>query len=198
MSLVRKPLLSVALVLALAGCAGVVTDDPPRTTERSDATVVDVVDGDTVEVEYPNGTRETVRLLGVDTPEVRAENDPGEFEGVPDTEAGRTCLRDWGYRASEFARTELAGESVTLVVDPASDRRGGYDRLLAYVDYDGGRFNERLVERGYARLYDATFADRDRYAAAEERARESGTGLWECADPYQESLFLPPVSYATL
>ncbi|PSQ27857.1 nuclease [Halobacteriales archaeon QS_9_68_17] len=194
----RKPLLSVALVLALAGCAGVVTDDPPRTTERSDATVVDVVDGDTVEVEYPNGTRETVRLLGVDTPEVRAENDPGEFEGVPDTEAGRTCLRDWGYRASEFARTELAGESVTLVVDPASDRRGGYDRLLAYVDYDGGRFNERLVERGHARLYDATFADRDRYAAAEERARESGTGLWECADPYQESLFLPPVSYAIL
>lgn len=183
MSLVRKLLLSVALVLALAGCAGVVTDDSPRTTARSDATVVEVVDGDTVEVEYPNGTRETVRLLGVDTPEVRTENDPGEFDGVPNTEAGRTCLRDWGHRASEFARTELAGESVTLVIDPASDRRGGYGRLLAYVDYDGGRFNERLVERGYARLYDATFADRDRYAAAEERAQENGTGLWECADP---------------
>ena len=178
----RRIVLSVALVLALAGCAGVVTDDASRTTERSAVTVVEVVDGDTVEVEYPNGTRETVRLLGVDTPEVNVENDPGEFESVPDTEAGRECLRDWGHRASEFARAELDGESVTLVIDPASDRRGGYDRLLAYVDYDGGRFNERLVERGYARLYDARFADRDRYAAAEERARENGTGLWECAD----------------
>ncbi|NHN46827.1 nuclease [Halostella sp. JP-L12] len=177
----RRVLLAVVLILALAGCAGVVSDDGPRTTERTEVTVVRVVDGDTVEVEYPNGTRETVRLLGVDTPEVHAENDLGEFEGVPDTEAGRECLRDWGHRAGEFARAELGGESVTLVIDPESDRRGGYGRLLAYVDYDGGRFNERLVEEGYARLYDTTFADRDRYAAAEDRARENGTGLWECA-----------------
>jgi len=190
----RRVLLSCLLVVSLAGCLGAVVSDETRTTERHDATVVEVVDGDTVEVEYPNGTRETVRLLGVDTPEVHAETDPAEFEGVPDTEAGRDCLRDWGHRASEFARSELAGEEVTLVVDPEADRRGGYDRLLAYVDYDGGRFNYLLVDRGYARLYDTEFADRDRYADAERRARENGTGLWACAER-SESLFSPPVSY---
>ncbi|WP_135536157.1 thermonuclease family protein [Halostella pelagica] len=178
----RRVLLSCLFVLLLAGCLGGVVGDDPRTTERHDVTVVEVVDGDTVEVEYPNGTRETVRLLGVDTPEVHAENDPSEFEGVPDTEAGRDCLRDWGHRSSEFARTELAGEKVTLVVDPESDRRGGYGRLLAYVEYDGGRFNRQLVDRGYARLYDTEFADRDQYADAERRARANGTGLWSCAD----------------
>jgi micrococcal nuclease len=62
------------------------------------------------------------------------------------------------------------------------------------VDYDGGRFNYLLVDRGYARLYDTEFADRDRHADAERRARENGTGLWACAER-SESLFSPPVSY---
>ncbi|WP_121822383.1 thermonuclease family protein [Halostella salina] len=179
----RRALAACLLVLALAGCLGAITDDGSRTTERIEVTVVEVTDGDTVEVAYPNGTRETVRLLGVDTPEVHVENDPAEYEGVPDTEAGRACLREWGNRSSAFARSELAGEEVTLVFDDEADRRGGYGRLLAYVDYDGGRFNRALVEQGYARLYDTTFADRDDYAAAEERARENDTGLWTCADP---------------
>ena len=178
----RRALLACLFAVALVGCLVAVTDDGTRTTERVAVTVVEVTDGDTVEVAYPNGTRETVRLLGVDTPEVHAENDPTEFAGVPDTAAGRECLRDWWHRSSEFARAELAGEEVTLVVDPAADRRGGYGRLLAYVDYEGGRFNRALVEQGYARLYDAEFADRDAYAAAERSARENGTGLWECTD----------------
>ncbi|WP_135821152.1 thermonuclease family protein [Halostella litorea] len=178
----RRALLACLFVLALSGCLGAVTDDGARTTERIEVTVVEVTDGDTVEVAYPNGTRETVRLLGVDTPEVHTENDPSEFEGVPDTAAGRECLRDWGHRSSEFARAELVGEEVTLVVDPEADRRGGYGRLLAYVDYEDGRFNRALVERGYARLYDTTFADRDAYASAERSARGNGTGLWACTD----------------
>jgi micrococcal nuclease len=193
----RRVLHSCLLVVLLAGCLGAVVSDDARTTERHDVTVVEVVDGDTIVVEYPNGTRETVRLLGVDTPEVHAENDPSEFEGVPDAESGRECLRDWGHRSSEFARTELAGETVTLVVDPEADRRGGYGRLLAYVEYDDGRFNYELVDQGYARLYDTAFADRDRYADAERRARENGTGLWSCADS-SESLFSPPVPYERL
>jgi len=191
----RRALLACLFAVALVGCLGAVTDDGTRTTERVTVTVVEVTDGDTVEVAYPNGTRETVRLLGVDTPEVHAENDPSEFAGVPDTAAGRECLRDWGHRSSEFARAELAGEEVTLVVDPAADRRGGYGRLLAYVDYGGGRFNRALVERGYARLYDTEFADRDAYAAAERSARENGTGLWECTDARRGALFSPPVAY---
>ncbi|MFC6988525.1 lamin tail domain-containing protein [Haloplanus sp. GCM10025708] len=190
---------AVALVV-LAGCGGTPsptdgsdTDAPttgattpgdaPHTATPSPggglaATVVRVVDGDTFEVRYRNGTTDTVRLLGVDTPEVHTATDPAEFEGVPTTDAGRAWLRDWGHRASEFARTELLDARVRLVVDPAADRHGRYGRLLAYVVDDDGTFNRRLLERGYARLYDSSFGRRDAFAAAESEARANGVGLW--------------------
>lgn len=147
------------------------------------ATVTDVVDGDTVKVRYANGTGDTVRLLGVDTPEVFSENTPDEFEGVPETEAGRQCLRRFGERASSFAEAELAGETVRLTFDENEGRRGYYDRLLAYVYVDGEQFNYRLVAEGYARMYDSNFVERERYAAAERTAQEANRGLWTCRTP---------------
>ncbi|WP_336037427.1 thermonuclease family protein [Halobacterium yunchengense] len=177
----RAALAAVALLVA-AGCLGSLPGSPGSSpAENRTATVVDVVDGDTVDVRFADGTEDTVRLLGVDTPEVYADNSPAEFEGVPDTEAGRSCLRSWGERAGEYARDRLAGETVTVALDPESDRRGGYDRLLAYVYVDDESFNRALVESGYARLYDTEFGARDDYAALERRAREHGTGLWSCA-----------------
>ncbi|WP_232688642.1 thermonuclease family protein [Halobacterium zhouii] len=183
----RATLAVVALVL-LAGCTvnvsiGGQTTDPAPAQVRT-ATVVDVVDGDTLDVEYANGTEERVRLLGVDTPEVHVEVSPGEFEGVPDTEAGRSCLRKWGERASQFATERLAGETVTVVV--GGDRRGSYGRLLAYVtvgaNASGERsFNYALLNRGYARLYETEFARLDSFTAAENQAQANGTGLWACA-----------------
>lgn len=144
-------------------------------------TVVEVVDGDTVEVAYANGTRETVRLLGVDTPEVHAQNSPGEFPGVPDTEAGQRCLRRAGENASAYAEDRLAGESVRLAFDAASERRGYYGRLLAYVVVDGGSFNRALLRAGHARVYDSTFTERERYERTAAAAREDRRGLWRCA-----------------
>jgi micrococcal nuclease len=198
----RSAALPVAVLLLVAGCAGPATPDPgtspavagTETPPRSDsgaaatltgptvsATVVDVVDGDTVRVRLANGTRETVRLIGVDTPEVYGSNTPDEFEGVPDTEAGAACLRQYGEEASAFARDRLDGRTVELAFDEGTGRRGFYGRLLAYVSVDGEQFNHALVERGYARLYESSFAERERYAAAEQRARAAGRGLWTCA-----------------
>lgn len=178
--------LVVAVLLALSGCTGAVSpgaDGAPAAGERT-ATVVEVVDGDTLDVRFADGSEDRVRLLGVDTPEVHADPSPGEFEGVPDTEAGRSCLREWGERASALAAERLAGESVTVATDADADRRGGYDRLLAYVTVEGRdrSFNRALLDGGYARLYDTEFGQRDAFAAAEQRARGDGTGLWACAD----------------
>jgi micrococcal nuclease len=170
-----------------SGSAGTTTPTGDRTTTpgtagvTTRATVVDVVDGDTVRVRLANGTRETVRLVGVDTPELYGSNTPDEFEGVPDTEAGAACLRQYGEEASAFARKRLDGQSVELAFDEGTGRRGFYGRLLAYVYVDGEQFNYALIDRGYARLYDSSFAERNRYAAAEERARNEGRGLWACA-----------------
>ena len=186
----NRAALAVVALLVLAGCTvnvsvGGQTTEPGPADVRT-ATVVHVVDGDTVDVEFENGTQERVRLLGVDTPETHTEVSPGEFEGVPDTEAGRSCLDSWGDRASEFARERLAGATVTVAVDGESDRRGSYGRLLAYVTTGGNAsstesFNLALLEQGYARLYDTAFTRRDSFAAAENRARANGTGLWACA-----------------
>ena len=175
------------------------TTPPARGTSRS-ALVTRVVDGDTIEIRYPNGTTDTVRLLGVDTPEVSGDVSPEEFEGIPDTEAGRAHLQEWATRASAFAREELSGARVQVVTNPQADRRGRYGRLLAYVvrsdgnrtdggddasegeasesSGEDGSFNAALLREGYARVYDSSFSERERYEALETRAKERNVGLW--------------------
>jgi micrococcal nuclease len=170
----RRAWLCIVVLVVASGCAGLPAGDPTPAggadvpPEFADAeiraayvvTVVDVVDGDTVDVRYRNGTEETVRLLGVDAPEVRSETSPGEFEGVPDSESGRTWLREWGGRGGAFAERTVGGEEVRILVDARSDVRGSYGRLLAYVYHDGDHLNRMLLEEGYARLYDAPFSKR--------------------------------------
>ena len=192
----------VIAVLLLAGCgglpgvqpdAGTVTSsevasavDSP-TAEMSPAlpagqnwtvTIVEVIDGDTMDVRFENGSTERVRLLGVDTPEPYAEVDPAEWDRIPDTEAGRTWLRSWGENASAFAEQRLAGEEVQIVTDELAGRRGGYDRLLVYVVIDGEVFGEQLLEGGYARLYETEFLLYDGFGAAEARAQAADRGVW--------------------
>jgi micrococcal nuclease len=162
------------------------TPKPTETATLSDGVRVDVVrivDGDTFEVRFPGGDTEDVRLLGIDTPEVHTENDPAEFEGIPTTSAGESHLRDWGHKASEFARTRLAGETVTVRTDPTADRRGSYGRLLVYVLHDGENVNQQLIEQGYARLYDSEFSERSAFERAERTARSNGVGLWNYDAP---------------
>ncbi|WP_135363536.1 lamin tail domain-containing protein [Halosimplex halophilum] len=212
--------LAVTVLAALSGCAGFsvsvgeeTTTGPtaaaPEVANGTAVTVVEVVDGDTVDVRYANGSTDTVRLLGVDTPEVYADNDPAEFEGVPNNETGRACLEAAGEDASAFAERWLAGERVTLVTDPAADRRDRYGRLLAYVHVNASGangtamatpngtatngtaatatnrtdFTYRLVATGHARVYDSTFRRSDRYYAAEADAQSDRRGLWRCRDP---------------
>jgi len=207
--------LAVALLAVVSGCAGLSlgkgpsagpTAAAPGVANGTAATVVDVVDGDTIDVRYANGSTDTVRLLGVDTPEVYADTDPSEYEGVPNDEAGVACLDSAGENASAFAERWLADERVTLVTDPAADRRDRYGRLLAYVHVDASGpngivtatpngtvptgtatdrtdFTHRLVATGHARVYDSTFQRSERYYAAEADAQAARRGLWRCRDP---------------
>jgi micrococcal nuclease len=203
----RVPAALCCLLLVVAGCSGLSTPASPAvnsTTTGEQATtavsatgtaadisvpeaavrvsVTAVVDGDTIRIEYANGTTDTVRLVGVDTPEVHAENDPAEFEGVPDTTAGATCLREAGVDASNLAKDRLLGRTVGLAFDPNLDRRGYYDRLLAYVVVEDRLFNYRLVRSGHARVYESDFTRKAAFDRAEASARGAGRGLWQCAD----------------
>lgn len=198
--------IGVVLLVALAGCTGspadeTATPDEPDTESTETTTTLDavdgesvtvtvtrVIDGDTMEIEYANGTEDTVRLLGVDTPETTFSRvSPDEFTGIPDTTAGRDHLFNWGERATTFAEDELEGTQVQMVFDPDSDRRGYFGRLLVYLYLDGENFNERLLGEGYARMYDSQFSLREEFVALEQEAQASGVGLWDFQDPDTES-----------
>jgi|GEM_PF-1478019 len=160
-------------------------DDSPRQWVLS-ATVVDVVDGDTVDVQLENGSADTVRLIGIDTPEVRSSTTPSEFEEVPHTEPGRRCLRSVGQDATTFVESRVGGTGIQLHLDNQSDRRGSFGRLLAYVLKQETNLNYMLVEEGYARVYDSTFEQSARFYAAESDAQEAGIGVWSCRDVESE------------
>jgi micrococcal nuclease len=127
------------------------------------ARVVHVIDGDTAVVAFADGTTDTVRLLGVDTPET-----------VHPTK-GVQCF---GPEASAFTKRKLTGRVVRL--EPDVVPRDIYGRRLAYVLVDGKRFNDVLLRRGYARFL--VIPPNDAHArallAAELAARHARRGLW--------------------
>ena len=125
--------------------------------------VAAVIDGDTVEV-TAGGRRETVRLLGVDTPETVHPRRPVE------------CF---GPEAAAFTRARLLGRTVRLSFDRV--RRDPYGRILAYVETtDGRRFNDELLAGGYATLLviPPNGAHGRAMLARELEARRAGRGLW--------------------
>lgn len=199
-----SPVLLVIAVMVVAGCAGGLpiprssspspssTSSPVSASSASAhgnitdlgasrrAVVVDVVDGDTVDVRFRNGETGTVRLLGVDAPETaRQYQDPAEY-GIPNTSAGRCWLRQWGEHAARFTERLIAGEQITVVFDARSSRRGYYGRLLAYIVVDGRTLGARLLQQGLARVYTGgEFSLTHRYQRLEAHARAENRGLWD-------------------
>ena len=114
------------------------------------AVVTTPVDGDTVRVRTVRGT-ETVRLLGVNTPE---------------THHPTKAVECFGPEAAAFTDRELTGRPVELELDV--EHRDRYGRLLAYVIVDGRRFNDVLLE---TRLRAAAGDPTERRARAHDARR---------------------------
>jgi endonuclease YncB( thermonuclease family) len=131
-------------------------------------TVARVVDGDTLDVDVPDGkhAHTRIRLWGIDTPEMNV----GKPELGP---------QPWAVEATDRARALADGKRVTLELQ-SHEIRDRYGRLLAYVRLpDGTYLNEQLVLAGLARA-DRRFPHErmDRYLLLEEQARRDGIGLW--------------------
>ncbi len=137
-------------------------EDPEPRPRRHVVAVTDVVDGDTIEVARASGS-DSVRLIGVDTPETVHPSVPVE------------C---YGPRASAFTAGSLLGENVRLEFD--DERRDHYGRLLAYVWLGGKLFNKVLVARGFAEvtIYEPNDAYEDVLYSAQSRARSADLGAW--------------------
>lgn len=161
----RRILVAALLVLA-AACT------PSRAAPADGtATVVEVSDGDTIDVDF-GGDVEAVRLLGIDTPETHHPTKPVECFG-----------------AEASARTaELLPEGTAVRLVRDVEARDRYGRLLAYVyrAEDELFVNRSLAEDGYADTLD--IAPNDAHAAELARvvsvARAEGRGLWgRCGGP---------------
>lgn len=133
--------------------------------------VVGFSDGDTIKVDM-NGKTETIRFIGVDTPET---HDP------------RKKVQCYGPAASAFTKNTIsaAGSQVRLGADAESTNRDRYDRLLRYVYLpDGTLFNEKLINDGYGFYYPYfPFTKSDEFAAAQKSAQAANRGLWGNCHP---------------
>lgn len=151
-----------ALATTLAACLLVLACAAPIAGEE--ARVTRVVDGDTLKVTI-GGRVETVRLIGVDTPETVHPTKPVER---------------FGKEASAFTRRAAGGRTVRLESDPANTDRDRYGRLLRYVFLpDGTHLNAAIIAQGYGHAYTRfPFARMEEFRALEKQAREAGLGLW--------------------
>jgi micrococcal nuclease len=147
---------------------GIDSVDKADRSRMVQAEVVGHVDGDTVRLRIPNppsglNALETIRMIGVDTPE---------------TVHPRREVEYFGKEASGFTRQRLMGKPVSLAFD--WDLRDRYGRLLAYIfGPDGDCHNAALIREGYAHAYTKySFRFMEEFRRLEQEARQAKRGLW--------------------
>ncbi len=121
-------------------------------------------DGDTIAVDM-NGSIETVRMIGIDTPETHRPDTP---------------VQCYGVEASKFTKDLIGDSKVRLVADPINTNRDRYGRLLRYVYLPDGRLiEEELIKNGYAFSYTQfPFEKTEQFDQLEQTAQATGAGLW--------------------
>ncbi|MGD2178230.1 MAG: thermonuclease family protein [Anaerolineae bacterium] len=127
------------------------------TLQRTEATVVEVVDGDTIRVRIA-GEVHPLRYIGIDTPEL-------------DEPMGAECCS---------ANERLVGDK-TVYLEKDVSETDQYGRLLRYVYLANGVFvNAELVRRGYARpvAYRPDVSRQELLADREQQAGAAQVGIW--------------------
>lgn len=139
--------------------------------------IVKIIDGDTFQVLF-NGKKESVRLIGIDTPETRRNRKAKK--DAERTNEDLEAIIEMGKSSKKFLQSLIKeGDTITLEFDV--QERDRYGRLLAYAYLDDGRMiNEIVIRNGFASpmtippniKYEDIFLESYRYA------RENNLGLW--------------------
>jgi multiple antibiotic resistance protein len=91
--------------------------------------VTRIIDGDTFEVSSNFGDKETVRPIGIDTPE-----------------RGEPCFKEAGAQLSAL----ILNKNVDLVATASTDNREVHGRLLRYVEINGQDIGLQMIKDGWA------------------------------------------------
>lgn len=133
--------------------------------------VTKVYDGDTLTLRSksngPNSSRQRVRLIGIDTPEIK-ERQP------------------FAEEAKKFTLDSCENKNIYLSFEPNGDRKDRYGRLVAWIWLrgNGGGYlnvNEALVAKGLASVYfygPGKLQNRDKMIALQRSARKQKIGKW--------------------
>lgn len=166
----------LAVLFTLSGCR----EAPAAATSQTHAysgrceqnvrgpyAVLHVSDGDTIVVRGEGRKPVTVRLIGVDAPEV-----DGPYRRA----------EPFGAEARDFAGSLLNGQPVYLESDPEQGVRDKHGRVLAYVyrARDCVLINGEIIRQGYGESYRRfRFRHREQFARYEQEARKGRRGLWK-------------------
>ncbi|WP_246188107.1 thermonuclease family protein [Paenibacillus tengchongensis] len=125
-----------------------------------DAEVLNIIDGETLQVRMEDGTPETIKLLQIEVPE----------SGLSGT--------SMDHSAEQYLSSLLAGQQIGLDTDvTVRDEQGN---LTASVFFGEMLINEELLKRGYAKVSGSP-ADNlytEQYQEAEQAARSAKLGIW--------------------
>lgn len=151
-------LISIMLVLSLASNASA-----GRVIEGM---VKAVYDGDTVLLTTREESRLKVRLYGIDAPETRKPDKPGQ---------------PYGDIAKRTLMYKIMGRRVSAEIMDIDQ----YKRAVAVIRYEGRDVNREMVTEGMAWAYRQYLqgAYESEYAGSEARARSRRAGLWRESNP---------------
>lgn len=148
-------LLPVLLVVGLAAPPAAMAQE---TGDVFTGRVVDVKDGDTVEIRSSTGRMVDVRISGIDAPE---SNQP------------------YGAEATRAAQRYVGGKTVRVRVEDV-DR---YGRAVSNVEIQGGTLGQLLVRDGLAWWYRRYAPGDAELEQREQQARNAKRGLWAQTNP---------------
>ncbi|MCA9729116.1 MAG: thermonuclease family protein [Candidatus Eisenbacteria bacterium] len=136
----------VSIVLLFVGAAGTLSparaaDPKPQTRPSMQKVAIEpsqvrVDDGDTVWIDWGGGDRETIRILGIDTPEI--QHLPHDLPY--DQTFGRQAM---GFAQGAFAVATQVQLLRAATTDP-------YGRTLGYLFLDGKNYSALVVAAGLA------------------------------------------------
>ncbi|OGN82242.1 MAG: hypothetical protein A2X24_11680 [Chloroflexi bacterium GWB2_54_36] len=134
-----------------------VSDCLPKNTLFQKGTVVQIVDGDTIQVRLEDGNTYRVRYIGVDAPESERPY----------------------YTESKKANSDLVLNKEIILVKDVSET-DQFDRLLRYVIVKNIFVNLELVKMGFAvaETYPPDVACADTFSAIQNVTRGSQIGIW--------------------